>query len=246
MKIKVMSFNTQHCLNYITRKIDFDVMADAIRKCGADVVGLQEIRGEGRNKAEYAEQAKILAEKLGFYWYFAEAIKFSGTEPYGNALLSRYPIVSARTIIIPDPKIKKYPGYYETRCLLSADIDTGEGGILKVLVSHFGLNPDEQKSAVNTVTANIPGRACVLMGDFNIRPNNRLLGRIREKMNDTAAFFPGGAKLRSFPSDKPNRKIDYIFVTPDVKTLSAGIPDIVASDHRPHVAELEIRGTITG
>ena len=38
--MKVMSFNTQHCLNYLERKIDFQVMADAINRCGADIVGL--------------------------------------------------------------------------------------------------------------------------------------------------------------------------------------------------------------
>lgn len=32
-----MSFNTQHCMNYITKEIDFDVMADAIKKFSPDV-----------------------------------------------------------------------------------------------------------------------------------------------------------------------------------------------------------------
>ena len=27
MKIKIMSYNTQHCLNYKTQKIDFDIIA---------------------------------------------------------------------------------------------------------------------------------------------------------------------------------------------------------------------------
>ena len=37
--MKIMSFNTQHCMNYITRKIDFQKMADAIKACDADLVG---------------------------------------------------------------------------------------------------------------------------------------------------------------------------------------------------------------
>ena len=94
MKIKFMSYNTQHCLNFITREIDFDIMADAIIKCGADVIGLQEMRDESEDE-EYKAQAKIIAEKLGFYYYFAKAIDVRGNNPYGNALLSRYPIISA-------------------------------------------------------------------------------------------------------------------------------------------------------
>ena len=39
--MKVMSFNTQHCMNYITKEIDYQIMADAILQCEADIVGLQ-------------------------------------------------------------------------------------------------------------------------------------------------------------------------------------------------------------
>ena len=76
---------------------------------------------------EYQNQAKILADKLGFYYYFAEAIKFSGVNPYGNAIISRYPIKNAETILIPDPDPKTGDRYYETRCLLKAQIDVGDG-----------------------------------------------------------------------------------------------------------------------
>lgn len=235
MKIKVMSYNTQHCLNYITREIDFDIMADTIKKCDADIIGFQEMRDES-DHIEYDAQAKIIAEKLGFdYYYFAEAIRFDGKDPYGNALISRYPIKSVETILIPAPETKKYDGYYETRCLLKATIDVGSG--LNVLVSHFGLNPDEQENAVETVVSNIPKEHCVLMGDFNMEPNNPILNPIMQKLYDTAQAF--SAPKLSFPSDTPTVKIDYIFVSKDLKVQFADIPEIVSSDHRPHVATIE-------
>lgn len=87
MLVKIMSFNIQHCLNFITREIDFDVMVDAIKKCGADIIGLQEVNNEGESK-EYEAQAKILAEKLGFYYYFTEAIRFDGAETNVSKLIS--------------------------------------------------------------------------------------------------------------------------------------------------------------
>ena len=34
MQISVMSFNIQHCLNYRTRQIDFDLFAQVIRQSG--------------------------------------------------------------------------------------------------------------------------------------------------------------------------------------------------------------------
>lgn len=236
MHIKLMSFNTQHCLNFITKEIDFDIMAEAIIKCGADIIGLQEMRDESEDE-EYAAQAKIIAEKLGFHYYFAEAIRFDGKNPYGNALISRYPIISAETILIPDPEIKKYDGYYETRCLLKATIDVGDG--LNVLVSHFGLNPDEHQNAVKTIASNLSTERCVLMGDFNVQPDNPVLEPIREKLYDTAYAFTS-PKL-SFPSDVPNVKIDYIFVSRDLSVSCADIPEVIASDHRPHTAMINMK-----
>lgn len=235
MQIKIMSYNIQHCLNFKTRKIDYDLMADTIKKCGADIIGLQEVRNKGKSK-DYKEQAKIIAEKLGFYYYFAEAIRFSGKNPYGNALISRYPITAAQTILIPDPQIKQYNGYYETRCLLKATVDVGSE--LDVLVSHFGLNPDEQKNAVDTVVSNIKLERLVLMGDFNVQPNNPILEPITQKLYDTAYKF-SSPKL-SFPSDVPTVKIDYIFVSKDLVVNGADIPEIISSDHRPHIATIEI------
>ena len=236
MELKIMSYNTQHCLNFITRKIDFDIIADTIQQCGADMIGLQEIRDKGQD-AEYQAQTKILAEKLGYpYYYFAEAIRFGGANPYGNAIISRYPIKSAETIKIPDPEIPKYDGYYETRCLLKATIAVGSG--LSVLVSHFGLNPDEQEHAVETVISHIPKAHCVVMGDFNMEPNNPILKPITQRLHDTAKDF--SAPKFSFPSDTPRVKIDYIFVSKDLHVQCADIPQIVSSDHRPHVATIEL------
>lgn len=232
--MKFMSFNTQHCLNYLEQKIDFDIMARAIKACGADVVGLNEMRNVGAND-EYQDQVGILSDLTGIEGhYFAEAIKFSGVNPYGNGMLSKLPIISAETIIIPDPEPKKYNGYYETRCVLKAKLE----GDITVLISHFGLNPDEQENAVKTIVENMAPRKCIVMGDFNMEPDNPLLNPIRERMVDTSEYFDE-PKL-SFPSDKPNIKIDYIFVSPDVEVVAADIPNIVAADHRPHTAEVNL------
>lgn len=234
-KIRITSFNTQHCLNYITRKIDFDLFVSTIKELGSDIVGLNEMRDKGEAD-DYQEQAKILADKLGFYYYFAKAIDFDGVNPYGNAIISRYPIKSAKTVLIPDPLVKNEGGYYETRCLLIANVDV-DGTIIKVLVTHFGLNKSEQVNAVNTIMENIDG-AKVLMGDFNVLPENEVLTPIRKAMTDTAKS--NSDPMLSFPSDNPNRKIDYVFVANDVKVISASVPPIVASDHRPYVADIEI------
>ena len=238
MKLRIMSFNTQHCLNCQTNRIDFKAFARVINDLGADIVGLQEIRGIGRNREEYDDQTGILAELTGMHGYFARAISFGGVDPFGNALLSRYPIENVSVIPIPDPEVRRFKGYYETRCVLKAKI-SAEGG-LNVLVSHFGLNPDEHENAVETVEKVIDSAGTVLMGDFNMRPDNPLLDPVRAKLTDTACRFDAWENGFTFPSWKPDKKIDYIFTSGDVNVIRAEIPACVVSDHRPYVADIEI------
>ena len=236
MIVKIMSFNTQHCLNYLENKIDYPLFAKTIAESGADVIGLNEMRDEGERE-DFEPQVRILSELSGIEnHYFARAIFYRGNNPYGNGLLSKYKIVKAETIPIPDPDpaMRTAGGYYETRCILKAKLENG----LTVMVTHFGLNKDEQESAVKTVIENMEHEKCVLMGDFNVIPGDDILVPLRMRMKDTANTFTT-PKL-SFPSDKPDRKIDYIFATPDVELISADIPDLVVSDHRPHTAEIKI------
>ncbi len=239
MELKVMSYNIAHCRNvrYEGNYIDFDAIAAVIKDNGAEIIGLNEVYDEGLTE-NFVAQAKILAEKLGYsYYYFGQTITLDEGDPYGNALISKYPIVSVKKIPIPQPVEHKYNGYYEDRCLIVAEIDV-KGTILTVMVSHFGLNPDEAENAVNAVIRHLPAEKTVLMGDFNLKPDNELLLPIREKLFDTAELF--AKETFSFPSTGPRVKIDYIFTSHDIQVKSADIPCVVASDHCPHVALLEI------
>ena len=232
MKLKIMTFNTQHCLNYITRKIDFDIMAKAINDCAPALVSLNEMRSAGTHP-EYTDQVGILAELTDMQGYFAEAIRFDGSDPYGNGLLSRYPILDTKVFPIPAPVVRPYTKWYEDRCLLKATVDI-QGERLTVMVIHVGLNPDEAKLAIDTILAHLPSERCILMGDFNLTPESPLLAPIFERMRDAAALIEGDTA--SYPSPDPTQKIDYIFATKDIRIESAEIPAIVASDHRPHTA----------
>lgn len=229
--MRIMTFNTQHCKSFTTGEIDFVRMAEVIRDSHSDIVGLNEMRDKGADPA-YDRQIPILSKLSGLpYHYFAKAVDLhGGVDPYGNGLLSRHPIISAETIPIPYPAVLSQK---EPRCVLKARLSCG----LTVLVTHFGLTPPEHALAVETILANLPAKNCVLMGDFNVTPDDPVLEPIRARMRDTAELF--SAPLLSFPSDKPTVKIDYIFTSPDIEILSADIPAIVASDHRPHIAKIK-------
>lgn len=232
MRLDVMTYNIQSGINYMTKETELFSLAKVIKKYKADIVGLNEVwdRGDipGRDR-----QTGRLSELSGLsYHKFAKAIEF-GSGVYGNGFLSGIPVKNAAVIPIPDPKVKTGTDYYESRCLLKVVLLNG----VTVLLSHFGLNRDELQNAAETVIKNIEPEKCILMGDFNVTPDDKILDGLREKMTDTAEFLK--KPLLSWPSDKPEMKIDYIFVSRDGKVLSADIPAETVSDHRPYIAEIE-------
>ena len=232
--MKIMTFNIQHCMVYKKKNIDFKLFADTISRFSPDLVSLNEVRNESAD-AEYDNQPEILSGLTGLkYHCFAETLKFDGLNPYGNAILSKYPILKTEIIPIPDPEVRQYSRYYETRNILKVKLDCG----LTVLVTHWGLNRDEQINAQKTVLKNLEKERCLLMGDFNVVHTCDLLEPIRERMRDTAELF--AEPLLSFPSDNPREKRDYIFATRDIKVTYADIPPVSVSDHRPYIADIQL------
>lgn len=235
MKIKITTYNILHCEDWKNKKIDYEAFAETIKGFDADVISLNEVRGEGESRG-YDAQAEILSKLTGYDYYFAKALDVGGKrDPYGNAILTRLPIKSFETIPIPDPR----PGYtrrgYETRCVLKAVTATDPE--ITFLITHFGLNADEQQNAVETVIKNIRSDCTVLSGDFNVTPDNGVLAPIRSRLADTADLIKGNPL--TFPSDKPDRKIDYIFAGGGFKINACAVHEKVLSDHRAVSAELE-------
>ena len=243
--MKIATYNLQHCLGYVDqttgkviekfkdRVIQFDIFDKALKELDADIVGLEEIFGEGEHE-KWTAQAPRLAWGAGYNdCAFSSAINFEGNNPYGNAILSRIPITNIQRIAIPDPIEKKYSGYYETRGALKVKLENG----YTVMVAHFGLNPDEQENAVKTVLEHAEKEKFILMGDFNMKPDNEILKPIFAALKDTANLVEGNGF--TFPSVNSYMKIDYIFVSHDIEVISAEVPNIVASDHLPFAVEIK-------
>ena len=233
--MKIMTFNIQHAFDYKNQVIDTDLFADKIRLHGADICGLNEVRGEGPIE-DYTDQTDAIADNLGFERYFARAIMVEGTSPYGNAIVSRYKIVSAETVSIPDPLIKMIGGHYESRCVLKAVIDC-DGKEICVLVCHMGLTPAQRSNAVKTICDIVDGTdlPLILMGDFNTTPKDIILKPLYKRLKDTDSVAESKG-MKTYPSYGPDIKIDYIFYRglecKNVKTVTE-----VYSDHFPIIAE---------
>ncbi len=238
MKLTAMTYNIQHGLVYRSDppRIDLSAAASVIRESGADVVGLNEVRGRGVRE-DYTAQAEAMAALLGWHCFFGKSIDVGGSNPYGNAVLSRFPIAEARVCHIPDPAENEREGTCEHRSVLRAVISLPEGGEgLTVFSSHFGLSGAERRYAVETILALTEREEgpYVVMGDFNTVPNDPILAPLFGRCDEAGAYCPG----YTFPSDRPSCRIDYLFCSPGVRIGRARIIPAEASDHRPVLAEI--------
>jgi len=231
--LKVMTFNIQHCLDYKNKKIDYFLFARKITEYGADFCGLNEVRGKGF-LVGYTDQIKKLSGKTGMYGYFGQAIKVKGFGPYGNAILSKKPIKSVQTILIPDPGIKNEDVNYETRCIIKTIVEEN-GKDIVFLVTHMGLAKAERINAVKTICeiADDTDLPIILMGDFNACPDEETLKPLFERFSDTLK----GKDVKTFPSDCPEIKIDYILYR-GLECKNTKVINEVVSDHLPIITEV--------
>lgn len=236
--MKVMTFNIQHGLDYKNQVIDLPLFSDFIGGQGVDICGLNEVRGEG-NWEGYTDQTNALGDALDCNRYFGEAIKVVGTNPYGNAFLTKYPVKSAEVIHIPDPDERSEDVHYEHRAAIKAML-SADGKDIMLVVCHIGLAKSEAENAVKVLcdivdSADLP---CILMGDFNHTKASGVLAPLFERLSDS----DGCAEKKgtyTFPSYSPREKIDYILYR-GMKCKECRVVEEIVSDHYPIVAEFEI------
>ncbi|MDO5478200.1 MAG: endonuclease/exonuclease/phosphatase family protein [Clostridia bacterium] len=242
--IKLMTYNIMSGKNYQELKagkswtdvtlINPSLVSAVIKKHGADIVGLNEVHGEG---FVFNNQTEQIAEEAGYsYSYFAPAI-MDNESPYGNAVLSKYPIIEAGNVLIPAGSYEE-DKRCEGRSIAKTVIDVN-GHKVMVLVTHFGLALSEKQKITETVKKIVAESVypCILMGDLNMKPYEPLIQELRCILKDTAPSDID-EKWYTHSSDKPEMKIDYIFVDKNIKVEKAEALDETPSDHRPYMAKV--------
>jgi endonuclease/exonuclease/phosphatase family metal-dependent hydrolase len=77
----------------------------------------------------------------------------------------------------------------------------------------------------------------LLLGDFNAEPDASELVPLWARLSD-ALSVAGKRTTPTWPADAPVKRIDHITFTPSPRVTGAFVPDTLASDHRPVVADL--------
>jgi endonuclease/exonuclease/phosphatase family metal-dependent hydrolase len=228
-ELTVVSYNIQ---NGFSRDNDWDLDATArtIEGLEPDVVLLQET-GRGWFAMGWADQAWWLSQRLDMVMAFGPA---SSDDLWGNAILSRTPLF--------DVDVRKFSSSENlNRSVVSAIVPV-EGGELWVASTHLDNPGDAEEVRMDQTTQLLEHWAgaepAIIGGDFNATPDTDVVSTITG-----AGFFDTSAVVDNDETTSENgRKIDYIFVTPDLETLSLSIPDVWTSDHRPIAATVQLVG----
>ncbi|MCX4189655.1 endonuclease/exonuclease/phosphatase family protein [Methylophaga sp. OBS3] len=228
MKLKVASFNVHACIGSDGR-FDPSRIADVIRELDADVLALQEVE---HHKVDEQDLLEYLAAVFG-YETIAGTTMQRETRAYGNALLTRLPILNTE---IHDISVKPY----EPRSLIKVQLMVGDKSLM-VYATHLGLMPFERRLQVKHLLSLISKQSAdvtVLLGDLN---EWFLWGRPLRWLRQ---FFVKSPHIPSFPSAFPLFSLDRILVSPDSAMTSIGRHRTAlskqASDHLPISAQIEI------
>jgi endonuclease/exonuclease/phosphatase family metal-dependent hydrolase len=227
--VRVMSYNLHFGFD-VRGWSDLEGLARAVEASGAEVVGLQEV-----SRGWYINGSTDMLAWLQRRLRMPHA-RFAGASDaiWGNAVLSRYPILSDEVTRLPRE------GVPLRRNALQVEVDLGEGRRLGVVVTHLHHveGPDGERVRLTQLPRLLEGvagrKATVVLGDFNAEPGSAEIAMLRAA-GLTDAFVPAGGRPAdelTWSSDRPDRRIDYIWLSPDLEASGFAATTSTASDHR--------------
>jgi endonuclease/exonuclease/phosphatase family metal-dependent hydrolase len=225
--IVVATYNVHRCVGRDGR-FDPERTLAVLRELDADAVALQELQWRPDDAMHLLQELSL---KLG-YAALAGPTLLRADGHYGNAVLTRLPVLDTATVDL------SVPGR-EPRGALLALLET-PAGPLRLIATHLGLRPYERRLQMRRLLALPRERAAatVLLGDLN---EWFLWGR---PLRWLRARFGHAPAPPSFPAHRPLLALDRIWVEPRsiLRGLRAHASPLarVASDHVPLRAVLEL------
>ena len=255
--LKVATYNIHKGVQGIgpARRLEIHNLGLAIEQLDADIVCLQEVRKVHRREEKYFRhwpelpQAEFLAPPGYESIYKTNAYTRHGE--HGNALLSRWPVMSHRHVDISDHR-------FEQRGLLHVEIQVGEAWTksqltpqsevhlplnVHVIVVHLGLIPASRVRQIEQLHRYIEREVAsdaplLVAGDFNDWG-----ARITNMMRDHHLREYEGAKHATYPSRLPIVQLDHVYakgLTPVSQMVLHGKIWRRMSDHLPLVAQFDL------
>ncbi|MFA6136053.1 MAG: endonuclease/exonuclease/phosphatase family protein [Candidatus Paceibacterota bacterium] len=231
MQIKILSWN-------IWWDCQFEQVAEFLNSSNADIIGLQEVSPEDKNRDVIG-----YLTKLGYQYVFSPIVDIQNKgykkEPVGNAIFSKFDILKSETHILSE---------VDSRIAIEADFKIGdkELNVFNVHLLHTHQNPSEiQALQAENLIKILPDKNTVVMGDFNATPEsdaiksmNSVLKNVADDSNPTWSLDEKGCPVCKVGDLK--YCLDYIFVSKDIQSHSFKIENPKGSDHLPISVMIEI------
>ncbi|MFC1607900.1 endonuclease/exonuclease/phosphatase family protein [Candidatus Latescibacterota bacterium] len=213
--IRIMTFNLHHCEG-IDKVYDVARIAGLIREQKTDIILCQEVDRGYSDRSKNDDQPSMLAEMLGYHSYYGPNIG----DTYGNLILSRFPLESARNVPLPNPDDKEPRGVIVSMVSIN-------GRRLHLLDTHLSAfskeNRDIQVRFLQEMIKKL-GNPVIFGADFNCRPSGQLAPLL-------------GAEYLTSSREKIgiDEAIDDILISPGLtKHLSNGV--VIPTTYSDHPA----------
>ncbi len=231
--IRIMTYNLHNGFN-TDGNLDMEALARVIEENNPDIIALQEV-----------SRGWVISGRLDMLTWLSRRLNMpyvSGptADPlWGNAILSRYPIIEASSYDLPPHDLPIPRGF------TSAVIDLGDGNSIQVIATHYHHIKEDSdiRQLQSPVIINYWSRAerTVVLGDFNAEPDAPEIEMLYQAgLVDSLANTEPSATY-TFHSANLYRRIDYIWVSPDLIVKGVSVPFSNASDHLPVVALIDNR-----
>ena len=243
--IRVMTWNIHHAEG-IDRTIDIDRIAKLILSEKVDIVALQEV-DRGIERSKKVDQITRLADLTGMTYAFGKTSEIQKGD-FGNAFLTRFPILEERNILFTKIHGDEQQGLH----LLILEIRGDEMVIANTQLDSRNDDTARVANAGELLMALKPygNRATIVCGDLNDSSASRTLTLLKQDFSD-AWEQSGKGSGYTYSTASPRQRNDYIFILknpkPDsastpvhLRTVAARILSSSASDHVPLVVDFEL------
>lgn len=234
-ELRVMTYNIQTGVG-LDKRLDLARVAEVIKKERPDLVGLQEV-DRGVERTHRVDEIAELARLTGMEYAFADNLRYQGGW-YGVAILSRLPVERIDHWRYANTREPRRRGFLRVRVRL-------DGRDLDFVTTHLDWQHEDGRvfEARQLLDALRDDDApLVITGDFNEEPDAQAYKLTHARFADAWAEAHAGrdADGRTYPADKPAKRIDYVFYSAGrFRVKGARVIDTRASDHRPLVVALD-------
>jgi endonuclease/exonuclease/phosphatase family metal-dependent hydrolase len=252
VRIKVITYNIHRAIG-VDRRFRPERVLEVLAHYGADLVLLQEV-DDGVPRSRELDLAGELAREAGYPYYAVGHNVSLRKGRYGNATLSRFPILRERNIDLTIPNQNLAGSWIRRGCQhTSLALDEREDGArLEVFNLHLGLSAREREKQMGLLFNSSEFRALdagmptLVGGDFNDW-RSRLQPIFTEIFGFGCATGrrSGTGATPTYPSFSPQGALDRIYYRGGLHLAGAHRCRLrvsrVASDHLPVIAEFDVR-----